>query len=234
MKRTAMITVLTVVCALFCVADAHAQNSLAVTSALPAGSPSLVGTYSLKVTYDPSSTNATYVESNDPTNETVHRVNILLYLDTNGGADDWADSDKHQVLKARQLDPTPATVWRAHVRKITEVDPTGKYRMVMWCNGGGSLSAGQEFVAEFYLLENRWQEFGFEWAAESSPGAGDGVCTMWKAGNYALRRGLTTMTGTSSFNVDTQYLGAFDFAVHSNTRGSMFYDNFESYRTLGQ
>lgn len=211
---------------------AQAQNSLQVTNVRPAGTPGIVGAYSMEVSYDPVAINATYVQSNDPTDETVHRINVLTYLDTNAGADDWVDGDKHQVVKVRQLDPSPATVWRVHIRKITQNDATSEYRAVLWCNSGGTMTPNQEFVAEFYLIDNAWQEFGFEWAAESAPGAGDGVCQMWKAGNYAGRRGSTTMTGTSAYNVDVQFLGAFDYAVHNGTYGSMFWDNFESYRTL--
>jgi len=230
MKRTAQITLLALLCTLPFAATGFAQNSLSVTDVRPI-EPGIIGTYSLKIDYDPTSVNNTYVQSNDPTDETVHRINVLTYLDTTGG-NDWADNDKHQVIKVRQIDPSPATVWRVHVRKISQVDPTSKYRMVLWCNGGGDLAANQEFVAEFYLIPNAWQEFGFEWSADS--GSGDGECTMWKAGNYGSRRGLTNMTGTDSFNIDTQLLGAFDYVVHGDTRGSAYWDNFESFRTFGQ
>jgi len=188
-----------------------ADNSLAVT-----GAAALEGSYGLAVNFD-GSTNRVYVQDASPQAETVYRASFML----NRNDVDMALRANHVILLARQdqgADPDTSTI------KLTMGRfGNGNYfcRAFIMQDNGNFRFIGGLIITTFDV------KIGIEWKASDS-GQSNGLLRLYR--NDVLKQELLNVNNENT-RVDYVRLGAVAF-VDATTSGTVFYDSFESYRTL--
>lgn len=200
-------------------APAAAGNTLDVTA--PAA---LEGSYGLAVTID-GSTNKAFVRDSSPVDEHVYRATFLI--DMNNLT--MTDLDWHFVATFRaevggpDAYPTPRNLMRILVRyRAGQANPF-KIRFVarndnMTWNQPGGHSLETSGVSVITV----------EWQAASGPGANDGFARFYR--NGILRAEATGMDNDEWAGIGSATLGVDQ--IDAGTSGTMYYDGFESYRTL--
>ena len=77
------------------------------------------------------------------------------------------------------------------------------------------------------MISDDWHQVEIEWQAASAPGANNGTLSLWIDTTLA-----ETISGVDN---DTLTMGSMNFGlvsgVDASTSGSMYFDQFESYRT---
>ena len=198
---------------------ANAQNSLAVT-----GAAAIDGSYGLAVTMD-GSTNKVFVRDESPNDEHVYRATFKI--DMNNLT--MTDGDWHFVATFRAEPGGPDNY--ASARNLMRV--LVRYRE------GQANPYKIRFVAR---NDNRtWNQPGghslppagsstimVEWQASSGPGNNDGFARFYR--NGVLRATASNLDNDTWAGIGSATLGIDQ--VDAGTSGTMYYDSFESYRTL--
>ncbi len=191
--------------------------------------------YGLVVTFD-GSTSTAYVEDHSPADETVYRA--AFWIDRSGGIfmDNCGDTcvTSHTMFLARDdvdgvIGAGDVTVYRVLLRRLRVGNPDGaRYAVRVGArqNDGTFTYVGGVVLAETSKKKN----IMIEWQA----GSGDGMAKIYarntSADPWNLKGSNTTLTN-DNLVVDYVRLGATS-AVDATTTGDVWYDEFESYRTL--
>lgn len=199
----------------FPAATASADTGLTVT-----GAAAMEGSFGLEVTHTTTGPyDKAYVTSLEPTDETVMRVRFLFNY-TNAT---FADKTGHTIIMAR--DDTLGTIWRLnfvynqaqgkYVARLFTYDDNGTLRFV-----GGAVITGVD------------TPIGVEWSAASAPGANDGRVALYKFDVTTAGRTKTNIDNDTQ-NLDKVLMGTVSNPA-STTSGSLYFDSYESFRTLSQ
>ncbi len=158
-----------------------------------------------------------------PTDEAVYRASFKVNM--NGLAMD--EGVLHHIATVRAHNGCPAGLSNRNEIRVfvrfrgADVNP---YKIRIQCRND---NLSWTFVGGHSLPSLNNRTVGLEWQAASAPGADDGVCRMFI--NNILRAETTTLDN------DERAIGQFRLGVDridTNTSGSMYYDTFESFRTL--
>jgi hypothetical protein len=192
-----------------------ADTSLTVTNAA-----AMEGNFGMEVTHTTTGPyDKAYVTSLEPTDETVLRVRFLFNY-TNCT---FANKGGHTIIMARE--DTFGTVWRLnfvynqtmdkYVARLFTYEDDGTLRFV----GGAVITAVDTPI-------------GVEWSAASAPGANDGRVALYKFDVTTAGRTKTNIDNDTQ-NVDKVLMGTVT-NPNATTSGSLYFDSYESYRTLSQ
>lgn len=200
-------------------APAYAANSLNVT-----GPAALEGSFGLAVTMD-GSTNKVFVRDSSPNDEHVYRATFLI--DMNSLA--MTDGDWHFIATFRaepggpDNNPSARNLMRILVRYRQGQTNPYKIRFVArndnktWNQPGGHS-----------LPPSGVSTITVEWQAASGPGANDGFARFYR--NGVLRAEATGLDNDEWAGIGSATLGIDQ--VDAGTVGTMYYDSFQSFRTL--
>jgi len=219
MKRTRTFIVLAGLLAFVFVAPAIAQNSLSVTNAA-----AIDGTYGLEVTMDGSS-NKAFVRDESPADEHVYRATFKI--DMNNLA--MTDGDWHYVATFRaepggpDSNPSARNLMRIIIRYREGQANPYKIRFVARNDNGTWNQPGGHS-----LPPSGSSTITVEWQAASAPGANDGFGRFYR--NGVLRATASGLDNDTWAGIGSATLGVDQ--VDAGTSGSMYYDSFESFRTL--
>jgi hypothetical protein len=201
---------------------------IAVTAAMPAlaansldvtGAAAIDGAFGLAVTMD-GSTNKAFVRDFTPDGETVYRATFKIDMNNLAmNTDDW-----HFIATFRADDTTSArNLMRIIVRyKAGDINPY-KIRFIArnddksWAQPGGHS-----------LPTSGVSTITVEWQAATGPGANNGIGRFYR--NGILRAQVTNLDNDTWNGIGSAQLGVDQ--VDPGTVGTIYYDSFESFRTL--
>ncbi len=211
-KRSILVLVASLVM-IFGATSAFAANSLTVNT-----DAAIVGFYGLEVLVDGSS-NAAFVASTEPTDETVYRASFRI-AHNNIGMD---DNNVHAIFMGREVGN--GNILRLFMKRIGsnyKIRCRFKRDAVA---GGGTGYCGQFNFAPINTF------LTIEWAAATGPGNNDGTIKLTKGTTVQFNK---TNAPTSEYEIDTARLGVPQGvpATSSTTSGSFYLDDFSSFRTL--
>lgn len=210
-KKLAIVSALLVL--ILPAATTSADTSLTVTEAA-----AMEGSFGLEVSHTTTGPyDKAYVTSLEPSDETVMRVRFLFNF-TNAT---FADKTGHTIIMARE--DTFGTIWRLnfvynqaqnkYVARLFTYDDNNVLRFV-----GGAVITGVN------------TPIGIEWSAASAPGANDGRVALYKFDVTTAGRTKTNIDSDTQ-NIDKVLMGTVTNPA-ATTSGSLYFDSYESYRTL--
>lgn len=208
-----ILLVLATVCATPALAD-----SLAVTNAA-----AIDGNFGLAVTVD-GSTNKANVQDYSPNDETVYRASFKI--DMNNLV--MAEGARHDIFIIRSAPGGPlglnhrneAFLWAQYFGA-----QTNPYKINLVCrrDDGKWLWGGKTS-----LPPSGARTLMVEWEAASGPGANDGACRIYFNGNL---KGALEVLDNDERAVGSAWIGSVN-RIDPATNGTMYFDSFESFRTL--
>ena len=220
------------------VAAGWAQNTATAT-----GAAAIVGSFGLEVAFDGSS-NAATVTSNHPDSETTYRASFWVEKAPSFFADNCSTtcSTRHVAFLIRGANPdgpSPpnVTVGRLIVRRLAFDGAQGaRYSLVYAVrnNFGGFVQVGSTLLTGTTVKKH----ITLEWQAGSPADANDGVARMYSSldGSLGNMVGERTTVANGDMAIDFVQLGAAsalgDQPSDAATTGSLYYDEFQSFRTL--
>lgn len=178
--------------------------------------------YGLQVDFDGSDLSACYVEDQSPNSETTMRVFFRL---KNSPSFSMAMRDGHDIYRATGLGKEAFVL---------------KYRMfnVMGGTNYVQLHAKRDngtWTRPLLGMNATQAGWKISWQAASSPGANDGFIRLSVRQADGTFRCLGEVTGidNDTFVVNNQRLGAMG-GITAGTTGALYFDTFESYRTIDE
>lgn len=226
MKKTVLMMA---VVALLVSSAAFAANTLEVLPIAAMGGTN----EGMVITHD-GSTNAVYVEDRSPVDETVYRASFFvsraggITMDNCGGT----CVTSHVVFLVRDdIDGSMGgdkTTFRIILRRLRVGNADGPRYTI---NVGTATNTGFRYVGGIVLSETAMRKnVMVEW----QQGNGDGFTKVYARNNtsqaWSLKAERTGLTNTN-FVVDYVRWGATS-AIDATTSGAIWFDEFESYRTL--
>ncbi len=191
-----------------------ASNTLSVTAAA-----ALSGNYGLAVNHDGSSTNAAYVMSDHPTDETT--MNIEFQMKPNG-LTFAATKDLDMILLARG-----AGAGENQIKVFVRQGVTALKLIVLVKDASPAhRSDGFTKIQAANINPAKTSNIRLEWKAESSAGAHDGYMRLYKQGTLI---GEYTAIQDFGANIDQVYLGM-PANVQADATGGYYFDNYVSTR----
>jgi len=213
-------------------------NTLWVT-----GAAAQEGNFGLEVNMEAATTDAAFVRDDNPSGEIVYRAQFWIdrtggiYMDNDGGT----KATRFVTFRAGDQNhdggTSDVTVFRGIFGRLAVDNVDGpRYTFRLGCrqDGGSFRYIGGIVLGE--LAKKKWVTI--EWKAASSPGANDGICRLYQGNtrNLANPIGERTDLDNDLHQVDYVQLGAVsgftDNPQDPLTDGPLYYDTFESLRTL--
>jgi hypothetical protein len=154
--------------------------------------------------------NAIYVSDERPDQEAHYRVSFYLHP----ASMPMADGESFLIMRALH---GSASALQANLEYVA-----ASYRVVV----AAADDAGSWRLGTPVVLGNSANLIEIEWRAASTGGANDGFTTLWVNG---VRQVDLTGLDNDSRRVDSVRIGAAG-GIDSGTRGTIFFDEFESYR----
>lgn len=224
MKKIAV--AFTILVLVFAASDAFAANSLAVTNAAAMGSEDggqcSGGPCGLAVTLD-GSTNPARVQDDSPNNESVYRASY--WFDPTGLT--MAESDYFVIGRWTETD---AAVGSAMLLTIYK---NGKYRL--FARAANNAAGVFRFTSRINLTGANLIQI--EWTQSDAPATpgGDMVVTILEGPQAGASVAISDIQGlnNSARDIDNALIGGVgNLANAPGTSGVMYFDTFESFRTL--
>jgi hypothetical protein len=172
----------------------------------------LAGAFGMEAVIDDN--NSIYVTDQSPASETYYRAQFLFDPNTIK----MSSGDSHYLFDAsRVVSGTATTAFRVEFRFSS-----GAYqlRAKVHDDAGSSHSTAWSSIADAPHL------IAFEWRAAAAAGSNDGAATLWLDG---VQAGTVTGVDNDTLRIDRARLGAVS-GVDSGTRGTYYFDAFESRR----
>jgi hypothetical protein len=195
---------------------ATAANTLAVTNAA-----AIDGAYGLEVSIDGSSSDLAYVEDNSPAGETVYRAQF--WLDHNNPT--MAIGDAVNIFRGVQDTGDKKNI----LVKMKKGKDSNIYIYAFCQNNAG----GWVLANKGMLFKDKATGVMIEWQAATTAGANDGFLKMYKVtiSGGAVLKGQATGINNDTKIVDTARMGLTN-APAAGLAGTLYFDSFESYRTM--
>jgi len=181
------------------------------------GTAAMNGTnYGMEVTMDGTTTNA-FVKDETPDGETVYRAQFWFDVNT------WDGIDTDWVFISRTADET---LWYAPYQ-VLMVKKMGLWRI--WLRAQNNTGVVR-FTNRINLQPGSPSLLQIEWQQGDTPGALSGDVTLTVIDGYAVGSSVSTGLNNSTIVVDSVTMGAMQ--PKATQTGSLYFDEFESYRTL--
>jgi hypothetical protein len=200
------------------------------------------GNFGLEITMEAGTTDPAYVRDNTPDGETIYRAQF--WVDRSGGLFmSNAGNLSTRFVTFRAADDnhngggTTVTVFRGIMGRLAVDGPDGpRYSFRLGCrkDNGSFQYIGGIVLGE--LAQRKWVTV--EFAAASSDGANDGLCRLYQGNQKYVANlvGQNTTMDNDLHEIDWVHLGAISgFTDNPNdpdTVGPLYYDSFESFRSL--
>lgn len=216
--------VLMALCVLALVAGSASASSLAVN-----GAAALEGTYGLAVTVDNTGVNA-YVEDETPDGETIYRASFLVDVNDTFTLATATTNGNNFITVGQTLSPNPQAptpVWVPSLRLYfmnRTVAPHCRARLGVYSNINARLLA-----APVGIDCNGTVELTIEWTAGAS---GTGLARLTSVSPVIGTRVGEKLLSNHLLTVDTFRMGHAVGTPPETISGTMYFDSFESYRTL--
>lgn len=171
----------------------------------------MVGTKGLRALIDDN--NRIYVQDDSPTNEAVYNINF--HFDPN--SINMAEGDVHAIIVAYDLRSTFVPAIRVDLRFMGgayQIRAQTRLDAMTWVRTG------------WFSITDGEHQIEVEWDGASLPGDNDGKLKLKIDGMVRANR---TGLDNDTFRIDRVRMGAVN-GIDTGTRGTYFFDQFESYR----
>jgi hypothetical protein len=221
MKKVGFVVMVLAVATLIAAAPASAANSLTVT----AGAALNTTSFGLSVNVDPAASNAVYVQSSHPTDETHMEIRFRVRVGALTAPISGAGRNFRMLNMADD-----ASAGTPHKIIFLQRQNTGNWRLLAWTYNN---SSSYEFVGGFFLagyLNAADRHIRCEWTKATAGPNGSFRCERTdNPGSVFFQR---TDISDSNFQTDLVQAGFFDFDGFGTNGGggALHFDEYESYR----